>query len=117
VVIALELRNGAKHRVEHLARCGSCIDVFGQRSQRYPPLTQRFGRVEQMAQAPSEPIEFPDNEGIARSEIRDRALEPGSRSQRARGGIFVNDGTPQRAARSDLVRTLKRSGMPLDSDV
>jgi len=30
--VALELRNGAKHGVEHLARCGSGIDVFGQRS-------------------------------------------------------------------------------------
>jgi hypothetical protein len=48
------------------------------------PRAERFGRVEQMPQAPSEPIEFPDNKGVARGEIRDRALEPGSRSQRPR---------------------------------
>jgi hypothetical protein len=102
--VALELRNGAKYGVEHLTRCGAGIDVFSQRAQRYPPLAQRFGRVEQMAQAPSEAVEFPDNEGIARREIRDRALEPRSRSQRARGGIFVNDGAPRSAQRVELQR-------------
>jgi hypothetical protein len=50
-----------------------------------------------MPQAPSEPIEFPDDEGIARGEIRDRALEPRSRSQRPRGGIFVNYDAPRSA--------------------
>ena len=40
--------------------------MHGQRSQRYAPLTERFGPFEQMPQAPSEPIEFPDNKGVAR---------------------------------------------------
>lgn len=57
-----------------------------------------------MPQAPSEPIEFPDNEGVARSEIRDRGLEPGSRLQRPRGGIFVDDGAPRSAQGIELQR-------------
>jgi hypothetical protein len=58
----------------------------------------------ELAQAPSDPIEFPDDEGIARREIRDRALEPGSRSQRPRCGILVNDGASGGAQRVELQR-------------
>jgi hypothetical protein len=102
--VALDLRNGAKHGVEHLSRRGARVDMLGQRSQSHASFAQRFSRVEQMPQAPPEPIELPDDEGIARCEIRDRGLESRSRSQRSRCGILVNDGATGGAQCVELQR-------------
>jgi hypothetical protein len=87
VALEFERRPPARNRgIEHLARGGARVDMFGQRSQCHATLAQSFGRVEQMPQAPSDPIEFPDDEGITRGKSRDRALEPRSRSQRPEAG-------------------------------
>jgi len=65
------------------------------------------GEYEQKQQAPSESIEFLDDECMARGD-RDRTPEPGSPAQRALGGIFVNDRAlrwVQRERRCLLTRT------------
>jgi hypothetical protein len=78
--------------------------VFSQRLQRNVAAAQRFGHLQQILQATSEPIELPDHERVAAGKLVNRALQARSRSRCTRNPILVNDGTPGRTERIELQR-------------
>jgi hypothetical protein len=85
--VPLELRDGAQDGVEHLAGRGRCVDVLRERAQRNAPIAQHLGHLEQMPQRPPQPVELPDDEGIAGAQLSEGAIELRPRSERP--ALFV----------------------------
>ena len=100
---ALELRDGAKQGVKHLARRGARVDILGQRSQRHASFAQRLRPSRAMPQAPPEPIEFPGDEVSRARDPRSHARVPVAIAT-PRCGIVVNDGASGGAQCVELQR-------------
>jgi len=79
--VTLELRDGAKARIQHFASGGGRVDVFGQRSQCDVTVVERLGDLEKVTQRASEPIELPHDESVAGAQVDECAIHLWPRAQ------------------------------------
>jgi hypothetical protein len=67
--VAFELRQGGEHVEDELAARGSGVDRLLQAAEPDPALGEAGDGVDQVAQRPAQPVQLPDNQGVARAQL------------------------------------------------
>src|SRR5512142_710882 len=75
--VAFELSERAEDVEDQLAAAGGGIDLLLQRLEADPPLLKQGDGVDEVAQRAAQPVQPPDDEGVARAHVRQGFLSPG----------------------------------------
>ena len=87
--VALELGQGREHVEDELAAGGGGVDRLLEAAEPDPALGQPGDGVDEVAQRAAQPVEFPDDQGVAGAELVQDLLEAG-RSVRAPLAVSTN---------------------------
>jgi hypothetical protein len=71
----LKFSKSAKDMKDQFSSAGCGIDVLGQALKAYPPFVKGSDGVDEVSQRPAQPIQPPDNEGVALSEVAESLSE------------------------------------------
>lgn len=75
---------------KQFAAWSSSVDVLSNTDEWYSALFQPIDDLDQISQASSEPVEFPNDERISFAGEIDGGFQTGSRTFRTGGDIFIN---------------------------
>jgi hypothetical protein len=85
--VAFELGQGREHVEDELAAGGGGIYRLLEAAEADPTLSQAGNGVDQMAQGAAEPVELPDDQGVARAQLVQDLGEGGPVGVGATGGL------------------------------
>jgi hypothetical protein len=85
--VAFELGQGREHMEDELAARGGRFDRLLQAAEPDPALGQAGDGVDQVPQRAAEPVQFPDDQGVAGAELVQELLEGGAVGAGATGGL------------------------------
>jgi hypothetical protein len=85
--VAFEFGQGGEHVEDELAAGGGGVDRLLKAAEPDPALGQARDGVDQMAQGTAQPVQFPNDQGVARAELVQKLLEGRAVSPGAAGGL------------------------------
>ena len=100
--VAFELGQGREHMEDELAARGGRVDRLLQAPEPDPALSQPGDGVDQVPQGAAEPVQFPDDQGVAGAELVQELGEGGSVGAGAAGGLGEHPIAARSGQRVDL---------------
>jgi hypothetical protein len=108
--VAFELGQGGKHVEDELAARSGGIDRLLKAAEPNTAVGQAGDGVDQVAQRPAEPVQFPDDQGVAGAELVQDLLEDRAVGGGAAGGLSEHSVAAGRSEGVDLELRVLVSG-------